>query len=727
MAQMINPIFFRKNASGEAQQLNFVSGITLEPSAAVGPIHGGHTANDDLKLLANNQDARPYIRLYGAGTFLNEVGAGQNFNVREEGVVVLGVNRTGSTYTTDVTTTPTTGANTGAFNFDHDTVTTASGCIFENAGLTTGTGLLIKGDSDALTTGPLFEVIGGASQDKSWLQVIENSNDTEGCQVIIDGSNTIGDTTKPSLRIGDSETGLFNQQADFLNIAAGGTHVAKFSSTIFTGHGAGVQFQIMTTEGATSTNPVYVFEGDDDTGIGWAGADQLSLIAGGVEGMRFTEASSIVTASMNSTANTTQDALIITGDSDNLTTGALLKIVGGAGADVEWVKVIENSNDTERGQLILPLSNQEFRPSLEFGTTGTGLNVKSGTTLILNIAGNARHQAATTYLQSGTPSGYYLKVAAATAISPALSFRGDIDTGIGRAASDQLSLIAGGVEAMRFTEASSIVTASQNATANTTQNAHIIVGDSDNLTTGALFQIDAGAGQAQEWFKVIENSSDTEGCQVVIDGSNTAGAAAKPSLRIGTTEKGLYSGGANILSIAIAGVRRFLLDGGEFRANTSSGAAILDEASSATNPVFTTAGDGNTGIGFAAADALSMIAGAVEGTRWTEVSSHILQKHEANVGLTADAGSSQGDGVLLSTYNVISTCANAGDAVTLPATFPVGTIVKIKNDGAQSCDVFPATGDDLGAGTNTAAALAAGASITYIGTVADTDWTSIGN
>jgi len=97
------------------------------------------------------------------------------------------------------------------------------------------------------------------------------------------------------------------------------------------------------------------------------------------------------------------------------------------------------------------------------------------------------------------------------------------------------------------------------------------------------------------------------------------------------------------------------------------------------------------------------------------------------VGITANAGSVQGNSPLTSELNVISVCGTDGDVVTLPDTFIVGTKVSIKNDGAQSSDIFPATGDTLGAGANTAAALAAGASITYLGTVANSTWTSISN
>lgn len=94
-------------------------------------------------------------------------------------------------------------------------------------------------------------------------------------------------------------------------------------------------------------------------------------------------------------------------------------------------------------------------------------------------------------------------------------------------------------------------------------------------------------------------------------------------------------------------------------------------------------------------------------------------------GITADAGSSQGDGALTVAANVtratfvITTVGTTGDAVTLP-TPRAGLEVVVINRGANSADVFPASGDNLGAGANTAAALAAGGVAKYTGIDADT-------
>jgi len=96
---------------------------------------------------------------------------------------------------------------------------------------------------------------------------------------------------------------------------------------------------------------------------------------------------------------------------------------------------------------------------------------------------------------------------------------------------------------------------------------------------------------------------------------------------------------------------------------------------------------------------------------------------ETTTGITADVGSIQGGSPLTTEYNEISTCANAGDAVTMPPASP-GLKRVIINNGANACDVFPASGDNLGAGANTAVSLAAGANITYFAHD-NTNWVSL--
>ena len=93
-------------------------------------------------------------------------------------------------------------------------------------------------------------------------------------------------------------------------------------------------------------------------------------------------------------------------------------------------------------------------------------------------------------------------------------------------------------------------------------------------------------------------------------------------------------------------------------------------------------------------------------------------------GITADTGSAQGNGVLTSSINQIATCANAGDAVTLPSAKP-GKVLWVTNDGANAADVFPASGDNIDeAGANTALSIAVDAEVQFVCTSAG-HWSTI--
>ena len=99
---------------------------------------------------------------------------------------------------------------------------------------------------------------------------------------------------------------------------------------------------------------------------------------------------------------------------------------------------------------------------------------------------------------------------------------------------------------------------------------------------------------------------------------------------------------------------------------------------------------------------------------------------DASVGLTADVSSIQGGGVITTQYNVYDTVAVAGDAATLPAVSTVGQLVYVKNDAAvNAMDVFPARGDDLGAGANTALSVLVSTGVVFICTVANATWTQL--
>ncbi len=89
-------------------------------------------------------------------------------------------------------------------------------------------------------------------------------------------------------------------------------------------------------------------------------------------------------------------------------------------------------------------------------------------------------------------------------------------------------------------------------------------------------------------------------------------------------------------------------------------------------------------------------------------------------GIAAVTPGVQGDGTLTTTVNEVSTVANANDAVTLPVAV-AGRHVVICNNGANTLEIWPASGDNAGAGVNIAVTLVAGSNVHYI-TYDTTNW-----
>lgn len=103
-----------------------------------------------------------------------------------------------------------------------------------------------------------------------------------------------------------------------LAISVAGENKLNISSVGLYGGGAD-PLAMLASETATATNPVFTFNNDLDTGLGRAAADQLSLIAGGVEGIRITEAGGAISINANGPFNEVTggtSTFVITGNLD---------------------------------------------------------------------------------------------------------------------------------------------------------------------------------------------------------------------------------------------------------------------------------------------------------------------------------------------------------------------------------------------------------------------------
>jgi len=91
-----------------------------------------------------------------------------------------------------------------------------------------------------------------------------------------------------------------------------------------------------------------------------------------------------------------------------------------------------------------------------------------------------------------------------------------------------------------------------------------------------------------------------------------------------------------------------------------------------------------------------------------------IRLDSVTAGITANVVQAQGNTPLTTILNEVSVCGNVGDVVTLPTAI-AGLKCRIINNGANALGIFPAAGDDLGAGVNNrrAADLAAGSNLYY--------------
>jgi len=206
-------------------------------------------------------------------------------------------------------------------------------------------------------------------------------------------------------------------------------------------------------------------------------------------------------------------------------------------------------------------------------------------------------------------------------------------------------------------------------------------------------------------------SVDNTGRLLVGDGS-----ASLPSIAfVSDPDTGFFHTSANTVNLSVGGTAPWQWSIENFGPGLTitNGPHMFAEETSATNPVFAFGSDPDTGLGSAAADQASIIAGGVEALRLSEASSQILVQDSLQAGLTAGTTQTQAGGLqLLSSYNEVATVANQDDTVVLPEAV-IGRGCTIRNNGANRIQIFPAVNDDLGAGVDLATTLETNESIIY--------------
>jgi len=95
--------------------------------------------------------------------------------------------------------------------------------------------------------------------------------------------------------------------------------------------------------------------------------------------------------------------------------------------------------------------------------------------------------------------------------------------------------------------------------------------------------------------------------------------------------------------------------------------------------------------------------------------------HNVATAITASTTQTQGQMPLIAVVNDVTVCANANDTVTLPSAAPEHPQLWALNNGANTLKIYPASGDDLGAGVDTSVTLAAGAKASWAA-INNTTW-----
>ena len=433
---------------------------------------------------------------------------------------------------------------------------------------------------------------------------------------------------------------------------------------------SGVSFPILAPDGSVAA-PSYSFASDTDSGMFLIGADILGLSAGGVEAVRFVEAAGIP-------------------------------------------------------QLIVPLVNAVATPTLAFGDGDTGFSQPLDDNLQVSIAGVSRFFWDVDSYNAVAGTGPAMRNAAASSTVPGFTpRRSDPDTGLGSAGGDILSLIAGGAEIAQAIEATTlqfaIAASGSSSVPELTSLADLDTGFQWNGGNETIWM--GGGSDAWNFSTAKFYSSFSNGPALI----NTVAQNDVPTVVPDHADEntGMGSGGGDELSLIAGGVEGIRLEETAGNVFITYFGPILVPFGTGTQPGAAFDGDDDTGYFRPVADAFAVTAGGVEGTRWAEVGGSIIKTDQNDVGIIASTTQTQGQQPLLSSYNQISGVANPNDVVTAPSV-SAGMRLTILNDGGNTLQVFPASGDNIGGGVDSSITIVTGATGVFLGRDG-TDWDTLYN
>lgn len=425
-----------------------------------------------------------------------------------------------------------------------------------------------------------------------------------------DASFTV--TTAAGLRIADASKGAASTITNLYGLLIadqlqGGTNYAiksgaglvEFGDDVYCSDAAGPS---LLNEAASLSNPTIVpNRADPDSGIGQNAADQLTLITGGAHRLNM---------------------------SSTLATFYTHMSVEAANGPQLMNEAASNTNPT-----VIPSRGDQ---DTGVGANGAdALHLIAGGTSYLDVTSASPNVTFNCSPSVSNAAGPQLMNEAASSTNPTLiPNRADPDTGVGWNAADRLELIAGGASMFHLDSVGRVTIG------------HTGVSTSSGLV---LQWEDSLSGTSQIGVNLYPRfssaaTSNMTGLQTQVRGEDASyttttmrgiyvGPNVKGASQTVTTNYGLYVGeqsvgGATNWAIYVQGSSSFFGGSVQFDSNAfvtnAAGPTLLNEAATSTNPtLIPNRADTDTGLGWQAADVLSLIAGSVEGLRLTESGSSV--------------------------------------------------------------------------------------------------------
>ena len=225
-------------------------------------------------------------------------------------------------------------------------------------------------------------------------------------------------------------------------------------------------------------------------------------------------------------------------------------------------------------------------------------------------AGTAFFDGSSTGVQVSNAAGPAMMNEAATSTNPTLiPNQADPDTGMGWVSANIGALVAGGVEALRWTTGQVTITGTL-----ATSGSHTVgTNSSGNSATiqsagGFQFKLNGNTASQQGVVSWVNNSGITTG-NIWQTGDSTANTV----LRIKTL------GQVDIVpqNVGIDGTAGYSFRSSDLRTPNTAGPAMMNEAATSTNPtLIPNQADPDTGLGWVSADIGALVAGGVEALRW---------------------------------------------------------------------------------------------------------------